>query len=69
MSDWTAGMLGIFYFAHKDIFPVGDRSLNRAMKSLHERFDGYVLDPNKSMPYRSYLALALWSGLNNDRLQ
>lgn len=70
MSDWTASILGIFYFAHEDVFPSGDGSIQRAGKMintylLQKNRINRVLDPLLSKPYRSYLALYLWRALDD----
>lgn len=66
MSDWTAGILGIFHFGHTDIFPAGDGSLRRALACLRDKYPTVVIEPNRCRPYRSFLALALWSALDNN---
>lgn len=69
MSDWTAGILSLFYFGLEDIFPKGDGSLIRAMNAMHEEVQagkGIVapLDPDLAEPKRSYLAMYLWKVLD-----
>jgi DNA-3-methyladenine glycosylase II len=69
MSDWSASMLGIFYFAHEDIFPHSDGSIQRAAELLRKA--GYIRGrskrafvPEVAAPYRSYLALYMWRMLD-----
>ena len=68
MSDWTASILCLFYFGHEDVFPKGDVSLTKSLDRLEKRF-AIQLDPDRCKPYRSYLALALWKGLDSGQLQ
>ncbi|BAO43892.1 DNA glycosylase family protein [Thiolapillus brandeum] len=58
MSDWTASMLSIFHFGHADVFPQGDGTIRRVTEHLTSH--GVRIRPEKSTPYRSYLALYLW---------
>ena len=74
MSDWSAAMLGIFYFAHEDIFPETDGSLRRAIALLpkagywHHR-QSRLFDADRATPFRSYLALYLWKALDQRALE
>ena len=71
LSDWSASMLGIFYFANEDIYPSSDGSLRRAIHSLDRagylNGDGFV--SANAAPFRSYLALYLWSILDRKVLK
>jgi DNA-3-methyladenine glycosylase II len=69
MSDWTAGILSIFYLGHEDVFPQNDGTLKRVGELLHtkqlwcEQRDG-PLGGERASPYRSYLALYLWKAID-----
>jgi DNA-3-methyladenine glycosylase II len=70
ISDWTASIISLSYFGNEDVFPTADGSVQRALKmidyqfpSQHRRRPG-DLNPSRSQPYRSYLALALWKGID-----
>jgi len=68
MSHWTASILALFHFAHEDIFPNSDASLQKAAKLIEIQYPKNFLDPEACRPYRSYLALALWAGLDSGKL-
>ncbi len=64
LGPWTAAIIQLFYLGREDVFPQGDRGLQRALSAL-ERFGSlqqpdYRFDPDRASPYRSYLALYLW---------
>jgi len=68
LSDWSASILGIFYFGNADILPEGDGSIRRAIH-LIEQFSTMpkgkrAIDADLCRPYRSYLALYLWKLLD-----
>ncbi|OFE12754.1 hypothetical protein PHACT_06060 [Pseudohongiella acticola] len=64
LSQWSADMLAIFYFAMPDVFPESDGSIIRARKILEERFLPAKLEPDRSRPFRSYLARYMWALLD-----
>lgn len=64
MSYWTAGVLAIFHFGHEDVFPKGDGSLRKALSLIKRKYGGRQINPKHASPYRSYLAIALWNGLD-----
>jgi DNA-3-methyladenine glycosylase II len=66
LSNWSASMLGIFYFGLEDIFPFEDGSIKRAIKSLESV--NIQIFPQLAAPYRSYLALYLWKFLDKNLL-
>lgn len=65
MSNWTASILGIFYFGNEDIFPSNDGTISKALKLIEN--DSIMIDPIQCAPYRSYLAMYLWK-LVDDRI-
>jgi len=64
ISDWTASILSLFYFGNPDVFPSKDGSIIRVTKKLEEI--GAFFNADEARPYRSYLALYLWSILDNE---
>lgn len=68
MSNWTASILGLFYFANEDIFPDRDGTIKKALRMLSEDKGLPPIDPLRASPYRSYLALALWKAVDEGAL-
>jgi DNA-3-methyladenine glycosylase II len=66
LSDWSASMLGIFYFGLEDIFPFEDGSIKKALKNLHSI--NIFINPHLVAPYKSYLALYLWKLLDSNMI-
>ncbi len=66
ISEWSASMLGIFYFGKENIFPTKDGSINKVLSILELR--GISVDTNDVTPYKSYLALYLWLFLDSNLL-
>lgn len=64
LSQWSADMLAIFYFAKEDVFPATDGTIQRVRRILEEDYLGYEIDPNLARPYRSYLARSMWAFLD-----
>ena len=59
-------------FGHENVFPAGNGSLARALKSISERKrqkHSKPLDIDRASPYRSYLALYLWQMLDSGELE
>lgn len=71
LSNWSAGILGIFYFSNKDIFPDNDAGIARAIRLLEAKklVKKSVVMPELCKPYRSYLALYLWRFLDDGLLE
>lgn len=71
LGEWSAAMLAIFEFGLPDVFPLSDGSLVRAMRLIEQEHLGEdVLFPHeKGSPFGSYLAITLWSCLDNGYLQ
>ena len=63
---WSAGIFLLFDCGRRDIFPVGDAALNRAVKLLYG-VDGDAAEAFASRwsPYRSYACLYLWKWLDD----
>lgn len=70
LSDWSASVLGIFHFGQPDVFPMSDGSLVRAIRLIEQQVPkiGERLDHDAAAPFRSYLALTLWTALDNGHL-
>lgn len=64
LSQWTADMLAIFYFAMPDVFPATDGTIIRARKVLEECFLLGPLEPELARPFRTYLARYMWALLD-----
>lgn len=62
LGEWSAAMLAIFHLGIIDVFPASDGSLFRAIEILQRR--GAIIKPELASPYRSYLCLYLWAGLD-----
>lgn len=69
LSQWSADMLGIFYFANPDVFPVNDGSITRAIELATQRYGLSGFNPERAAPYRSFLARYLWAGLDSGYFQ
>ncbi|MGB4913689.1 MAG: hypothetical protein WBO95_16480 [Candidatus Dechloromonas phosphoritropha] len=67
LGEWSAAMLAIFHLGHVDVFPVSDGSLFRAIDMLKKA--GVIVRPDLATPYRSYLCLYLWAGLDRRYLK
>jgi len=67
ISDWTVGILSIFYFANENVFPKRDTTINRAISLLEEK-TGVALVPEKVPNLKSYLALYLWQSIDKKYL-
>lgn len=68
-GSWSAEMAALFFFAHPDIWSDKDAALARGLALICAREscpEHAVLDSMR--PYRSYLALHIWSGLDNGKL-
>lgn len=59
ISTWTAEMLAMFYFGHKDVFPSKDLAINRGVALIRRHIDeGF--EPGDGSPYRTLLARCIW---------
>ncbi|MCY4094452.1 MAG: hypothetical protein OXG05_04915 [Gammaproteobacteria bacterium] len=62
ISTWTAEMLAMFYFGHKDVFPSKDLAINRGVELIRRHIDeGF--DPDDGVPYRTLLARCIWRSI------
>ncbi|MGD1855028.1 MAG: DNA-3-methyladenine glycosylase family protein [Leptolyngbyaceae cyanobacterium] len=60
VGQWTADMMGIFYFGDPDIWPDGDTTARKTLERLTSRRRKTVRTAARFAPYRSYLALYMW---------
>ncbi|MEL6157752.1 MAG: DNA-3-methyladenine glycosylase 2 family protein [Cyanobacteria bacterium J06623_5] len=60
VGQWTADMMGIFYFGDADIWPEGDVTARKTLIRLTSKRRKTTLTSARFAPYRSYLALHLW---------
>lgn len=57
IGQWTADMMGIFYFGDVDIWPDGDVTARKTLEKLTSKRRKTVCTAARFSPYRSYLAL------------
>lgn len=60
VGQWTADMMGIFYFGDPDIWPDGDVTARKTLEKLTSSRRKTTRTANRFAPYRSYLALYMW---------
>ena len=59
ISTWTAEMLAIFYFGHKDVFPSKDLSINNGVALIRVHLDGDFF-PETGNACSTLLARCIW---------
>ena len=74
VGPWTAEMFGMFYLLEKDIFPIKDIGIIRAMNQIYG--DGNILSKNQIIeiseqwkPYRSVACWFLWKSIDSEDVQ
>ena len=74
IGPWTAEMFGMFYLLEKDIFPIKDIGIIRAMNQVYGN-EGETLDLNeiikiadKWKPYRSVACWFLWRSIDSEEV-
>ena len=60
VGQWTADMMGIFYFGDPDIWPEGDTTARKNLERLTSRRRKTLRTAARFAPHRSYLALYMW---------
>ncbi|MEM9804372.1 MAG: DNA-3-methyladenine glycosylase 2 family protein [Cyanobacteria bacterium P01_D01_bin.56] len=60
VGQWTADMMGIFYFGDPDIWPDGDTTARKQLETLTSRRRKTSRTAARFAPHRSYLALYMW---------
>ncbi len=68
ISTWTAEMLAMFYFGHKDVFPTKDLAINRGVALIQVHLDE-AFDPMRGTPCRTLLARCIWRSFEVDYWQ
>ena len=73
VGPWTAEMFGMFYLLEKDIFPIKDIGIIRAMNQIYG--EGKPLDLEKIIaisetwrPYRSVACWFLWRSIDSEEV-
>ena len=73
VGPWTAEMFGMFYLLEKDIFPIKDIGIIRAMNQIYG--EGKPLSLEKIIaisetwrPYRSVACWFLWRSIDNEEV-
>ena len=73
VGPWTAEMFGMFYLLEKDIFPIKDIGIIRAMNQIYG--EGKLLDLEKIIaisetwrPYRSVACWFLWRSIDSEEV-
>ncbi len=66
-GNWSADMIALFFFAHKDVWSPDDVALQRGMRFIVEN-DAVSSDEvlKAVTPYRSYLSLHLWKAIDTN---
>ncbi|MEO0869436.1 MAG: DNA-3-methyladenine glycosylase 2 family protein [Cyanobacteria bacterium J06642_11] len=64
VGQWTADMMGIFYFGDPDIWPEGDTTARKHLEALTSRRRKTSRTAARFAPHRSYLALYMWHQAN-----
>ena len=62
ISTWTAEMLAMFYFGHRDVFPSKDLAINRGVELIRRHIDD-GFKPDDGSPYRTLLARCIWRSI------
>ncbi len=60
IGQWTADMMGIFYFGDVDIWPDGDVTARKTLEKLTSKRRKTIRTAAQFSPCRSYLALHMW---------
>ena len=66
-GQWSADIVAIFYVRHADIWPVGDGAIVRGVKKYAGETASSIEVSDKYSPYRTYLALHIWKGLDAEK--
>ena len=61
---WTAEMMAIFFFHSPDVWSKGDVGLKNSLSFLFSDEKKKLKLVDRAAPYRSYLSLHLWAGLD-----
>jgi len=72
IGPWTAEMFGMFYLLERDIFPLKDLGILRAINQLYcvdevpLRIDQVVAISDRWKPYRTVACWYLWRSIDNE---
>jgi len=66
-GQWSADMTAIFFVRNPDIWPVGDGAIMRGIIKYAGEDESSTDAANYYAPYRSYLALHIWKGLDAEK--
>jgi len=72
IGPWTAEMFGMFYLLERDIFPLKDLGILKAINQLYcvdgvpLRIDQVVAISNRWKPYRTVACWYLWRSIDNE---
>jgi len=72
VGPWTAEMFGMFYLLERDIFPLKDLGILKAINQLYcvdgvpLRIDQVVAISNRWKPYRTVASWYLWRSIDNE---
>ncbi len=74
MGPWTAEMFGMFYLLEKDIFPIKDIGIIRAMNQTYGegealRIEKIIEISEQWRPYRSVACWFLWKSIDSEDVQ
>ena len=61
---WTAEMMAIFYFHSPNVWSKGDVGLKNSLSLLYPDEERRLKLVESAAPYRSYLSMHLWAGLD-----
>ena len=65
-GDWSADMIAVSFFGHPDVWAPGDAALQRGLKVLSGGDAAREVEIiGMVRPYRTYLALHVWRGLDS----
>ena len=71
MGPWTAEMFGMFYLLEKDIFPIKDIGIIRAMNKIYGEESTLSIETiieisEQWKPYRSVACWFLWRSIDSE---
>ena len=72
IGPWTAEMFGMFYLLERDIFPLKDLGILKAINQLYcvdgvpLKIDQVVAISNRWKPYRTVASWYLWRSIDNE---
>jgi DNA-3-methyladenine glycosylase II len=74
VGPWTAEMFGMFYLLEKDIFPIKDVGIIRAINRLYGNgaflsIEKIIAISDKWKPYRSVACWFLWKSIDSEDVQ